>query len=294
MAAVLSRESSIARSSQAGVKWERSQALDRGLTSQDQLRDNLFGSLRMLDQRIHLRWVATALLSLLAPSVVVAQAKAPSPRLWSMSLVLGAAVAHQVTAGVEGAMVAGGYDDTRSCFLFCEGEITYPYTRFDGPSLAVTVRRRLKPILDARAMFGFTPLGETFGYNSAPTSFSSITLRQRVNTYALMLGLRPDSGSGFWIALGPALHGVAMDRTDAVGGPSITSSRLGAVAAIGVEIPTRKGFFVEIQGQYRLVGTVTTPPIDGKWFDGTIEGTLPSTDVNFNHGMLAIGVGARF
>lgn len=192
-------------------------------------------------------------------------------------------------------MRAGGFDDPQcySPFIFqfsCERLIAHPHSRGGELVGLLTVHRRFGKMAHVRAVLGGITLGQTDGYKAGG---GEVFLKQSVSTYAIMAGINAEAGADAWVAAGPALHRVALEHTESAGGPAVTANRLGAVVALGVVFPPRTRFLVELQGQYRLVGTVDLGPIDVASFGGGTAGTLPRTGVNFNYWVLLLGVGAR-
>jgi hypothetical protein len=222
-----------------------------------------------------------------------AQVSQPPVRLWSVSIATGGARGRS-TQDVEAAMRAGGFDD-RTPDFFGPGR-DHPYSTGDGGGPLLTIRRRFGKMAHVRAMVSHVDLDETRGFTFGQTlgNWGWIDLRQSVSTYAIMAGINREADGGFWVAGGPALYRVALERTGAFGGPDITANRLGAVAGLGFVLSVRKRFFAELQGQYRLVGSADVGPIDVAGIVGdSIAGTLPRTKVNFSHSVLLIGLGVR-
>ncbi len=158
----------------------------------------------------------------------------------------------------------------------------------------LSIRRSIGKMAHIRAVMGSLGLGQTYGYKAGPLFGNYLFLRQSVSSYAIMAGINPGADGGVWAAAGPALHRVALEHEESQGGPTVTATRLGAVVAMGLVLPARNRIFVDFQGQYRLVGTVGMGPIDVPGTSGGIVGTVPRTEVNFNHAMLSLGLGVRF
>lgn len=191
-------------------------------------------------------------------------------------------------------MRAGGFDDRTPDFIFLGRD--HPYSTGGDGGSHLTIRRRFGEMAHVRAVVSHVDLGETHGFTFGQTSgnWGWIDLKQSVSTYAIMAGINREADGGFWVAGGPALYRVALERTGAFGGPDITANRLGAVVGLGCVLPARKRFFAELQGQYRLVGSADAGPIDVAGIvRDSIAGTLPRTKVNFSHGALLIGLGVR-
>ena len=237
-------------------------------------------------------WVTVAGLLVIGQGALSAQVPQPPVGLWSVSVAAGGGSGRS-SQGVEAAMRAGGFDDRSPASFFGPGR-NHPFSRGGGLVGLLTVRRRFGKMAHVRAVMGGITLGQTHGYK-AGQGFGGgyVFLKQSVSTYAIMAGINAQHDAGPWVAAGPALHGVALEHMESAGGPAVTANRLGAVVALGVVFPPRKQFFVELQGQYRLVGTVDLGPIDVARTGGGTAGTLPRTGVNFNHWVLLLGVGAR-
>lgn len=238
------------------------------------------------EERMNARhtWVAVAGLLVIGQDVLRAQTPRPPARLWSVSVAVGTGSGRSFQ-DVEAAMRAGGFDDRKPPCMgpFCfSDETAYPISlsKQGNPTLLLTVRRRFGRTAHIRALMGSVTLGETLGYDADANA--SVILKQSVTTYAIMGGIETDDGP--WIAAGPAVYRVALERI---------SLRLGAVLAAGLVLPARKRFFVEFQGQFRLVGTVDLGPINVDGIGGGSAGTLPRTGVNFNHSVVLLGVGFR-
>lgn len=236
--------------------------------------------------------VTIAGLLVIGQDALGAQVPQPAVRLWSVSVAAGGGWGES-SQGVEAAMRAAGFDDA-SCsgFFSCGRLIAHPFSRGAEPTWLLTVRRRFGKVAHLRTAMGRITLGETHGYK-ADGFGDFIFLRQRASTYAIMAGINAQDGGGLWVAAGPAFHRVALEHIELPRGPAVTANRLGAVVALGLVLPPRKRFFVELQGQYRLVGTVDLGPIDVASIGEGIGGTLPRTGVNFNHGVLLLGLGVR-
>jgi hypothetical protein len=115
-----------------------------------------------------------------------------------------------------------------------------------------------------------------------------VFVRQSVRVAAVLAGVSTTSGAT-WLAAGPAFYQARFARSDASGGPSQTHARLGSAIAGGIS--TRRRIFVEMQGQYRWVGNVDMQPMA---VDGQPAGSLPRTQVNFNHYTINLGLGVRW
>ena len=236
-------------------------------------------------------WVTAALV--LGQGALTAQAPTSRVRVWSVSIAESFGFG-SASRGVTTAMQSGGFDDRSPNFFGAAGRDS-PYTLSDGPpTILVMIRRRMGRITHIRAVMGRTRLGETTGWKAGPGFGDHISLRQSVNSYAIMAEVNTEADGGVWAAVGPALHHVALEHTEFPGGPAVTATRLGAILATGVVLPARRRFFFELQGQYRLVGTVEMGPIDVARSTGGLAGTLPRTGVNFGHAMFSLGLGVRF
>jgi hypothetical protein len=242
-----------------------------------------------IDHRYAL-WIAVWIV--LGSGVLGAQAPQAARRVWSVSISESFGFG-QSSQGVTTAMQAGGFDD-RSPDWFGAGRDS-PYTLSEKPpTVLLMIRRRMGRIVHLRAMIGRTRLDETAGWKAGPGFGDHVSLKQSVSSLAIMAGVNTEADGGVWAAVGPALHRVALDHEEFPGGPAVTATRFGAVVAMGFVLPTGKRLFFELQGQYRLVGTVNMGPIDVLGTNGGIAGTLPRTAVSFSHAILSLGLGARF
>jgi hypothetical protein len=219
-----------------------------------------------------------------APGTQVSQ---PPVRLWSVSIAAGSAGGRS-THDLEAAMRAGGFDDRTPDFIFTGRD--HPYSEGAGGGATLTICRRFGKMAHVRAVVGRSSLGETHGF-TLDGSWGWIDLKQSVSTYAIMAGINEADG-GFWVAGGPGLYRVTL-ADDLSGRPDITADRLGAVVGLGFLLPVRKRFLVELQSQYRLVGSAVVGPIDVGFVGHPPAGTLPRTRVNFDHGVLLLGLGVR-
>jgi hypothetical protein len=220
-----------------------------------------------------------------------AQVSQPPVRLWSVSIAAGSAIGRS-SHDLEAAMRAAGFDDRTPDFLF-PGE-DHPYSTGVGGEATLTICRRFGKMAHVRAVMGRCNLGETRGFTSESGDWAggNINLEQSVSTFTIMAGVNREADGGFWVAGGPALYRVALE--DGLSGVThLTANRLGAVVGLGFVLPVRKRFTVELQSQYRLVGSVDVGPIDVGYAGHPPAGTLPRTKVHFDHGVLLLGLGVR-
>jgi len=188
-------------------------------------------------------------------------------------------------------MREGGFDDP-SCFGSC---IPHPFSAKDGAGYVIAVRRLFRPHIQLSVIHGEVGLGETLGYMENVNSSglgAYVFLHQAVQTTGVLASLTSTSGAA-WIGAGPALHVTRFSRTDASRAPGESDLHVGAVAAAGAGWPTRRRFFLEIQGQYRLVGSGILGPMEVRSGEEP-AGTIPRTRVNLNHALVLLGVGMRW
>lgn len=238
----------------------------------------------------HCTWVTLAALLVIAQEALTAQIPTPPVRRWSVSTSyeIGGGKSNE---GVEASMRAGGFADRESCWFFCTGTIANPHSNSGGaPGGLLTVRWQFNKLVHFRAIVGRHMLAETFGFKAGGDfGGTNLDVIQSVATVAILAGIHGRAIGGPWVAVGPALFRVASEIVSRPTSPLSVANRFGAVVAIGLTLPARKRFFVDLQGQYRFVGTTDLGPMDVP--NG---GTLPRTPVNFNHLAWGVGLGVRF
>jgi hypothetical protein len=234
------------------------------------------------------RLLAACALALLGAHSLAAQTTKPVRR-WAVSISRSMSFG-QSTSGVEQAVRAGEFDD-QSCFFSC---VDHPFSLGSGGNGLLTVRHALRPRLQIVGVYGTSHLGETFGYKADTGAFAfgdNLWVVQSVRVAGVLAGVSTAGGAS-WLAAGPAFFEPHFDEGTFPPVQLQENRRLGAAIAAGIS--TRRRFFIEAQGQYRLVGNVDFSALDIRDMSGNVVGSLPRTSVNFNHAILSAGVGVRW
>jgi hypothetical protein len=236
--------------------------------------------------------VFVASLLLIGHQAFGADETSPAVRMWSVSLGVGGGIG-LASRGVGNLMRAAGFDDLEDCMFWCTGKPRpTPRTDQGGRSGQIVVRRRLGPTTQLRAMVSYTTLGETTGYRigSLDTLGGYLILRQSVSACALQVGVGRRDDLGLYLVGGPSVFRVMLKEPDLPGGPTMTATSVGAIAALGFMFPLglHPRLFLDAQAQCCLVAPVNMGPTSTP-----LVGELPRTRVNFTHGVASIGLGVR-
>jgi hypothetical protein len=196
------------------------------------------------------------------------------------------------TRGIEKMMREAGYDDTEPCWFGCDQPISTPHSDQTGRGGMVIVRRRLGATTHLRLMVDRTTLGETTGYRSGIADSvlgGVLVLQQAVTTFSIVADVGQRGDRGFYGGVGPSVFRVSMKNPDWNEAPSVSATKVGATVVLGyVFTPPERRFYLGLEAQCRLAGTVRFGPLDNLY-----TGRLPAADVNLIHGVLALGLGFR-
>jgi hypothetical protein len=216
------------------------------------------------------------------------RAQGHQTRRVALSWTLGGAIGGP-SGDLERAMQTGGFGDDSGCWLFCTGSVSHPFTRASGGTSTLALGYAVKPWLDLRVQSTASGLGETFGYHAATDAY--VFLRQSVTTVATLAMV--SAGGTWWVGAGPSVNAVAIDRTDAPGGPAFRTTRLGVVVALDVTTPAHSLFFFDVMAQYHYVGAPSVGPFSSTGFLAAGATTMPPVNASFNHAVIALGLGIR-
>lgn len=206
---------------------------------------------------------------------------------WSISLSL-ATTSSGPAEDIEKAMVASGFNETTYNF-FRQGNIQHPFSRtgfdwFNRYSLMISAHYLLGPHFSVGVIVSESDIGRTHGACEGCLLF----IHYGVTTCAPVIS---GQAYGFRISIGPALYVVKSAQDQGI---NQQANKIGFLLDFGLTFPEKSRFFVELKGQYRLVGETIIGPYEEKSLWDDVSSTFPAAKVNYNHWFLGGGIGFRF
>jgi hypothetical protein len=204
---------------------------------------------------------------------------------------------------IENAMTVYGFDARSPGGFFGPGS-DHPFSREEGTSWIVRAARYVKRPFSLGVLYGRTPSGHAVGYHLLAEGLlisceaDVLALLVSVSDRSLLYSLLQEELFELSVGLGPALYFTRAEEYAGSGnGPTNEGTKIGLLADIGLKFPANRMFFVGVDLQYRLVGTmevgpftaISTPPPLGP--GGTA--VLPETEVSFDHFFIGLGIGLR-
>ena len=216
-------------------------------------------------------------------------ARAASPRRWTVSIVTGP-TSSGPAGEIETAMRNAGLSDDSKSF-FTNDVISHPFSRTDWGDLGfpwlLDVHYAVRPRYGVSVIVSQAMAGTTFGYRN-PSEF--MFLEYVVNMIAPVLSIEPRP----WVRVGagPAFYSATLSQT--AGGSDVRQRdrKVGLLLDGSMNVPARSRVFAEIRVQYRRVGTKIGPlTSSGSLSDAVV---LPATSVSYSHIFVGAGLGIRF
>lgn len=210
------------------------------------------------------------------------QASRRSYSRWTVSA-LGAGAVGKSARRMEDAMNATGFGSNYRCGGFCGGDLEYPSSS-GWLGWLIDVRRQIRSSTQVGFLISRTG-GETNGYDGN----NFLGIRRTVTSYAAIFSLRvlPVLRMG----LGPALHRVGTAKSSGLNASFRHQFRMGVVADLALTFPAHTRFFLDLRGQYRVVGSAVVGPFNAGGSDQ--ESVFPASSVGLNHGFIGAGFGVR-
>ncbi len=197
-------------------------------------------------------------------------------------------------------MIQGGFDDSREN-IFGGSRISFPQDRGGGArrgTIALTYRVRSRWSVTLMVDTGRSSValvdGRTGPYAFAdfesPSAF--IYAEQTMASVVGLVSFLPNPGMR--AGVGVSVSSLAVVYTQGLSAlQRFEAMRPGLVLDVGLALPAKTRFFVDVGAQFRFLMPLGVGPVPVSDYDGDYIGTVPGGSVSFSHWRVTVGLGLR-